>query len=178
MWDWIADVANIVQKIKSNLIRNAQLKRSYDKLKSREPEVFRATASKENTSGKEEPAKPAASQELHPDRQAMLDSAGTQSVPLVSPDLEGQKRQRWNRQPRPVPFKKEAETALQRREERAAREEAFEAANREREAKKEERERYRKAMSKARNGGTNGVQRKLGRESKVLLEKVQRMVNE
>ena len=53
---------------------------------------------------------------------------------------------------------------------------AFEEANREREAKRDERERFRKAMLKARNGGKHGDQKKLGRESKVLLEKVQRMV--
>ena len=41
--------------------------------------------------------------------------------------------------------------------------------------KVEERERFRRAMAKARTGGPNG-QRKLGRESKVLLEKVKKMV--
>lgn len=41
----------------------------------------------------------------------------------------------------------------------------------------EERERFRRAMAKARTGGKNG-QRKLGRESKVLLEKVRRVVGE
>ena len=41
----------------------------------------------------------------------------------------------------------------------------------------EERERFRRAMAKARTGGPNG-QRKLGRESKVLLEKVKRMVGD
>ena len=48
---------------------------------------------------------------------------------------------------------------------------------RQRQQKLEERERFRKAMAKARTGGKNG-QRKLGRESKVLLERVQRMVSE
>ena len=38
-----------------------------------------------------------------------------------------------------------------------------------------ERERFRKAMAKAKSGGLNG-QRKLGRESKVLLEKVKKLV--
>jgi hypothetical protein len=52
---------------------------------------------------------------------------------------------------------------------------AREAAELERQAKIEERERFRKAMAKARTGGPNG-QRKLGRESNVLLEKVKRMV--
>ena len=38
-------------------------------------------------------------------------------------------------------------------------------ANREREMKRDERDRFRKAMSKARSGGRDGGQRKLGRES-------------
>ncbi|CRK21301.1 hypothetical protein BN1723_012328 [Verticillium longisporum] len=44
----------------------------------------------------------------------------------------------------------------------------------ERERKVADRERYRRAMAKARRGGENG-QRKLGRESNLLLEKVRRM---
>lgn len=56
-----------------------------------------------------------------------------------------------------------------RREERAA-------ANAERERKLAERERWRRAMSKAKGRGPHG-QRKLGRESKILLEKVKRMVD-
>ena len=53
----------------------------------------------------------------------------------------------------------------------------MEEANRQRLVKMEERERFRKAMARARTGGKNG-QRKLGRESVVLLEKVRRVVGE
>lgn len=41
--------------------------------------------------------------------------------------------------------------------------------------KLQERERFRRAMAKARVGGRNG-QRRLGRESEVLLERVRRVV--
>lgn len=75
-----------------------------------------------------------------------------------------------------APFQKEMELAAQRKAEAQARREAREKAEREREEKQVERERQRKAMAKARSGGKNG-QRKLGRESQVLLEKVQRMMN-
>ena len=53
----------------------------------------------------------------------------------------------------------------------------FERRDRERERKTEERERFRKAMAKARSGGRYG-QRKLGKESQVLLERVRRMVED
>lgn len=56
-----------------------------------------------------------------------------------------------------------------------ARRAEFERRDGERRAKVEERERHRRAMAKARTGGRNG-QRKLGRESVVLLDKVRRMV--
>lgn len=67
--------------------------------------------------------------------------------------------------------------AQQQREETEMRRRATEDSRQERQKKIEERERFRKAMAKARTGGKNG-QRKLGRESKVLLEKVKRVTNE
>lgn len=73
------------------------------------------------------------------------------------------------------PFIREEREADRRKKEIDERREAREKANRERIQKIEERERFRKAMAKARTGGKNG-QRKLGRESQVLLERVQRMM--
>ena len=78
---------------------------------------------------------------------------------------------------KPVPFERAATLARQRREEAQARREAIEASQQQRQQKLEERERYRKAMAKARRTGPDG-QRKLGRESKVLLEKVKKIVRE
>ena len=73
------------------------------------------------------------------------------------------------------PFSKELKEAEKRRVDREAARKAREEALQERQRRLEERERWRKQMAKARQPGRNG-QRKLGRESKVLLEKVQRLV--
>lgn len=114
------------------------------------------------------PSEPA-TLDLHPSRQAMLDE------PETTPASPQSTRQRRPPRPKSAPLKKEALHAQQRREERERKQEETERANRERQAKAEERERFRRAMAKARSGGKNG-QRKLGRESKILLEKVQKMV--
>lgn len=82
-----------------------------------------------------------------------------------------------HRKPKPHPFQKEENEATRRKRETEERREARERANRERIQKLDERDRFRKAMAKARTGGKNG-QRKLGRESQVLLERVQRMVGQ
>ena len=76
---------------------------------------------------------------------------------------------------KPRPFEWESRLAEQKREEARAKQLIFETSNRERQQKAEERERIRKAMAKARKPDRNG-QRKLGRESKVLLERVKKMV--
>ena len=76
---------------------------------------------------------------------------------------------------RPHPFVWEARLAEQRREEARAKQLCIEASSKERQQKAEERERFRRAMAKARKPDRYG-QRKLGRESKVLLEKVKKMV--
>lgn len=114
-----------------------------------------------------------ASTGLHPERQAMLDEPETALVEKGS--VTSQSRQRRPRRPKPTPFKKEAQLAQQRKEERERRQKEIEEANQQRQAKIEERERFRKVMAKARSGGKDG-KRKLGLESKVLLEKVQRMM--
>jgi hypothetical protein len=66
---------------------------------------------------------------------------------------------------------------VQKKAEAEARRLEFERRDSEKRQKIEERERFRKAMAKARTGGKNG-QRKLGKESKVLLERVKRFVGE
>lgn len=81
----------------------------------------------------------------------------------------GERKATWH----PKPFEKEFRIANQRQQEAQARRQARDEAIREREERTAERERFRKAMAKARTGGRNG-QRKLGRESGVLLEKIQR----
>jgi hypothetical protein len=103
----------------------------------------------------------------------MLDTPEVSSTPAPRyPQSPSQPHRRT----KPVPFAREAAEAQRRKEEAEARREAIEASRREREMKLEERERFRKAMAKARTGGKNG-QRKLGRESKILLERVRRIVD-
>ena len=116
-----------------------------------------------------------ASTELHPERQAMLDESETMLAEQRS--VMPQLRQRRPPRLKPTPFRKEAQLAQQRKEERERRQKEIEEVNRQRQAKIEERERFRKVMAKARSGGKDG-KRKLGLESKVLLEKVQRMMAE
>ena len=160
-----------VQKIKKDLIRKAKVKKSYSKIKERE----QANASQATYNGPTVPEEAPAALELHPERQAMLDEPET--VPQQRQQADQRPWQRRLPRPKPVPFERRAQLAQQRREDRVKRQKDIEEANRQRQAKFEERERFRKAMAKARSGGKDG-QRKLGRESRVLLEKVQRMVAE
>ena len=124
-------------------------------------------------------AETAASLEIHPARQAMIREPASheqtaQQPPPPPSDYEPKNK---SRRRKPQPFAKEAKFAEERKQEARKRREAFEENKRIRQQKLEERERHRRAMAKARMGGKNG-QRKLGRESKILLEKVQRLVAE
>lgn len=160
-----------VQKIKQDLIHKAKLKRSYAKLKERELQPSQHTRPSDLSGAADlEPAR----LELHPARQAMLDEPEkTQEERAKSGDRPKERRKR----PKTVPFSKEVREAQEQKEEAERRRKAIEEANIQRQRKMEERERFRRAMAKARTGGKNG-QRKLGRESKVLLEKVKRVMNE
>ena len=82
---------------------------------------------------------------------------------------------RTNMRQRPAPFQREMRAAQRRQADAEAKKQDEDVAQQQKTEKVAERERFRKAMAKARAGGING-QRKLGRESKVLLERVQRMV--
>lgn len=158
-----------VIKIKSDLIHKAKVKKEYAKLKAREPTTPSRPFPKETTP---EPAVEI-TQELHPERQAMLDAP---REPTPPPLQERQKRDRRKNQ-RPAYFDKELKAAEKKKAgEDQARAEAERRA-RERKEKLAEREKFRKSMAKARSGGRNG-QRKLGRESHVLLDRVKRIVGE
>jgi hypothetical protein len=140
------------------------LKQQYAKLKAREEDgphksVYEREA--DVSDNDDEPAEPVPEPNLepHPDRMKML---------------EEESPERRQRRQRPQPFQKESEVARKKKEEAEARQKAREEADRERASKLAERERFRKTMAKAR-GGPNG-QRKLGRESTVLLAKAQRIM--
>lgn len=163
-----------VQKIKKDLIHKAKLKKDYAKLKAREqPSTQRSVYDHEN-SEPESTASPAPEPTLepHPDRQKLLGQ--TSASPEPRPDRTEPHQGRKRSRPKTQPFKAESSFAQKRKEEAEARRKAHEEAEKERQRRIAERERFRKTMAKAR-GGPNG-QRKLGKESTVLLEKVRRMV--
>lgn len=158
------------------MIRKAKVKKSYQKLRQRErfekpegtPAIYQTL---------EEPKEPA-SLELHPDRQATLLEPEAKQLQLAdTTNVGGVRRQPRERRRKKAPFEKEARLAEQRRAEELAKRREFEENMQNREKKLEERERFRKAMAKARVGGKNG-QRKLGRESAVLLEKAKRIMDQ
>lgn len=159
-------------KIKKDLIHKAKIKKSYAKIKAQaliETPHIPATTPPLADEPTTEP-----SQEIHPERQAMLDAPKESTPP---PDSDFQRRPRERKPKRPKYFEKEQAFAEKQKAETEARQAEFERRNKERREKIEERERFRKAMAKARTGGKNG-QRKLGKESKVLLERVKRIVAE
>lgn len=158
----------VVIKIKKDLIQKAKIKKSYAKIKAQTDLTPTALPSDP------EPVEPA-SQELHPERQAMLEAP---EAPKFPPNQESQsysQRPQQRRAKRPGYFEKELEFAEQKRAEAEARRAEFERREKEKKGKIEERERFRRTMAKARTGGKNG-QRKLGKESQLLLERVKRMV--
>ncbi|KAF1913011.1 hypothetical protein BDU57DRAFT_559175 [Ampelomyces quisqualis] len=167
-----------VKKIKESLIHKAKLKQQYAKLKARadhgppRKSVYeRAAEASDNDDGNNnnEPTEPVPEPTLepHPDRVKMLE----EQSPEPSEERPAERRQRRQR---PQPFQKESEVARKKKEDAEARQHARQEAEKQRAAKLAERERFRKTMAKAR-GGPNG-QRKLGRESTVLLAKAQRLM--
>lgn len=147
------------------------MKKSYNKLKAREqlerPQVIPAIYNFEET----QPA----SLELHPDRQAMLDKPESTVRHRPETTVDPQRRKRGQRRKK-APFEKEMRLAQQDKEQAEVERQAIEERHRQRRERLEEKERFRKELAKAR-GGKSG-QRKLGRESKVLLEKVKRSITE
>ena len=105
----------------------------------------------------------------------MLDEPAPREQNPTPPQQQPPRRRKPPRQ-KAAPFRKESLVAQRRREEGEKRREEIEEGKRQRRAKLDERERFRTAMAKARAGGKDGRERKLGRESKVLLGRVQRMM--
>ncbi|KAF2151813.1 hypothetical protein K461DRAFT_294694 [Myriangium duriaei CBS 260.36] len=160
------------QQIKRSLIDKAKLKQDYAKLQARE-EQDRAEA--EARAAEEGLVLPAPTAAPHPDRQNLIDREAEDPELNEKRDPSYRGDRRRQRRPKTAPFEREQAAAEKAKAEAEARRKAHEEAEAQRAARLEERERFRKAMAKARTGGKNG-QRKLGRESNVLLEKVRRMV--
>ncbi|KAF2262157.1 hypothetical protein CC78DRAFT_468539 [Lojkania enalia] len=163
-----------VQKIKKDLIHKAKLRKEYAKIKAQEQssELQRSVYDCEHDSADVKAREPQLEPTLepHPDRRKLLEEPSPE--PASNPSRQAE---RGKKRPRPQPYRNETKFAQKRREEAEAKRKAREEADKERARKRAERERFRKTIAKARGGGSNG-QRKLGRESAVLLEKVKRLV--
>lgn len=166
-----------MQKIKADLIGKAKIWKDYEKLKKhgKVPEKeesipIPASMAAELEQGGDEDEPTVAP---HPDRQILMDK---DEEPEPGPSQPRERKPR-ERRPKEAPFRKEYEQAQQRKAEAEQRRKEREEGQRQRERKIAEREKFRKQMAKARTGGKNG-QRKLGRESQPLLDKVRRMMSE
>ena len=182
------------KKIKDSLIERALIQKEYARLKrqGKIPDAQDdaipvpasahldqvAAATNTNDDGEDKSAAPlkeaSPPSAPHPDRMNLMTAPSPEPEPERPAPKERKVRQR---KPKFQPFSKEHAQATARKEEAEARQRSIEEGHRERKRKIEEREKMQRAMAKARKGGING-QRKLGRESNVLLMKVQKMVGE
>ncbi|PYH79091.1 hypothetical protein BO82DRAFT_137717 [Aspergillus uvarum CBS 121591] len=158
------------QKIKSDLIQKAKVKKAYAKIRDEAlaaapPKPIYTADEDDNKEGEEEEVEPA-SLELHPDRMAMLNEPEPEPKPAQRADNSGRDARggRRVRKPKPSAFAKEMELAEKRQQEAERRRE-----------QREFRQKDREAMARAKKPDQSG-KRRLGRESTVLLSRVQRMV--
>lgn len=150
------------------------MKKSYAKIKQRvmmETENDQSGLEAESGLGKAS----AASLDLHPERQVMLDDVQDREIESAMRPAASESHRRGPRRG-PDPFNKESQKATQRKAEQEARSVAKQEALRQQHSKRDEREKFRKAMVKAKSGGKDRNQRRLGRESKPLLAKIQNMM--
>ncbi|KXH47225.1 hypothetical protein CSIM01_06507 [Colletotrichum simmondsii] len=113
-------------------------------------------------------------------KHAAEDSADADATGVTEDAAAGDRYEpRQQRRPRkPGYYEKQLAHAEKKKAEAEARRAEIQRRREERERKTADRERYRRAMAKARKGSENGGQRRLGRESALLLEKVRRMVGD
>ncbi|EEQ28854.1 conserved hypothetical protein [Microsporum canis CBS 113480] len=180
-----------VIKIKADLIHKAKLKKSYEKIKARElasgpvKSIYETQESNERThdaaAGAGDSSKPAdgpAGLELHPDRQAMVAQGeveqlereqararrGGRETQEAEEKQDSRPHGRRQRRAKPYPFAREEDAAQRRIAEAKAREKL-----------RQMKEKERADMARAKRPDRSG-RRRLGRESKVLLDKVKRLV--
>lgn len=154
------------QKIKRDLIDKARVKKSYAKVKRQELETMRSSYPE---NAEEENSAEPASLELHPDRQAMLDAPPSKNISVKSiPRSRAEEPESIEnvraRKPKPDPYARETAIAEKRKADLDARRIAM-----------ERRDEERRKMAKARKPDKDG-NIKLGRQSKVLLDRVRRLV--
>lgn len=158
------------------------MKKAYAKLKSREA---KDSAPLEGTSKNAEAGKdgvrgsPTQEEKIHPTRQLMLkdeEAAQTgagQEDEEINEDRTATSDGNRRRTRRPGYYDKQLQKAEAAKEAAAAREAEFARRKEERDRKLEERHKFKKAMAKTRDRHGN---KKLGRESTLLLDKVRKMV--
>ena len=163
-----------VQKIKTNLIHKAKAKKNFAKLKARLDKENLRNPGRAGQPPAIEDASPT-SLEPHPDRLPLLSQTSPEPTSPLINHSSHDSPPKYQRKPKIDPFSSASREAQRRKQEAERRREEKERAEQERQRKLEERERHRKAMAAARKGGRNG-QRKLGRESGVLLDRVKRLL--
>lgn len=184
------------QKIKNDLIQKAKVKKSYAKLKVQQPEHGHDGPTYNPYAEPDDPTRPvlrpehrrddaetteagrATSNEIHPERQAMLDRPQEEeeqnwrrdkrlgSTGNGQPGRQTRRPKERRDADRPARYNKEFAQAEERKAQLAARQRA-----------RDQREKERRAMTKARRPGKDGKQ-KLGRQGSVLLSRVQRLVGD
>ncbi|KAK3353137.1 hypothetical protein B0T25DRAFT_568363 [Lasiosphaeria hispida] len=180
-----------VDKIKKNLIVKAKVKKQYAKvkaeLKQHQPTPALPLPADELDAPTAAPAEAEAAPEpipetMHPARQAMIEDPSipdTLNPPTQTgedrPPPRRQKQKQQHRHNRPDYYEKELALAEQKKADAEAREAEIARRNAERAAAIADRERYRRAMAKAKEPGRDG-KRKVGKESRVLLDRVMRIV--
>ena len=154
------------QKIKSDLIQKAKVRKEYAKVKAQEE------AERENCNATADIPDDEAvngSPEIHPERQAMLDVPEAEHRArerAEHDDVNGFRSRKKERKPKESRYKKEFELAEQRKVQLEERTKA-----------RETRHAERRQMAKAKRPGKDGKM-KLGRQSSVLLSRVQRLMGE
>lgn len=197
----------VVDRIKKDLIHKAKVKKAYRKIKAAEtntqPKQTSNTVKAEPQNEEQASDGLSPSQSLATEKQARLNdddkndesdeaarqgmnSGDPRTTTLKSGQQESPHRQnkeqpdkrRHNRQQqrRPGYFDKATAEADRRRNEAEKRNMEIDQRNAERMQKIADRERFQRALKKARKPGRDG-QRRLGRESGLLLEKVKRLVD-
>lgn len=178
------------QKIKGDLIQKAKVKKAYAKVKSHEDDEDSNAVTYDPYAEANDPTRPKVvesvpasgndeaelqtSGEIHPERQAMLDRPEEPEPNLPPVRNRNRKPRRERRAPndvnrdvaRPARYEKEFAQAEEKKKQMADKQVA-----------REKRDKERRAMTKAKKPGKDGKQ-KLGRQSEVLLSRVQRLVGE
>ncbi|KAM0465656.1 hypothetical protein ACHAPV_001711 [Trichoderma viride] len=179
-----------VDRVKRDLIHRAKVKKEYAKIKAADQKAASAKARpshgdneggdvEDDVKSSQGDAKGGEGEEeeekIHPTRQLMLKDEEMAQTGIDAEKSTGFSDGQRRRTRRPGYYDKQLKKAAERREEAETKRAEFERRMEERAQKRAEREKFKKAMAKTRDKDGN---KKLGRESSLLLEKVKRLVGE